>query len=87
MKEEGLHQAILEAVNSLAQGRGKEMVSCLQDTLVSSTAGTFDVHAIQRQLDEKGQENGSSKAGNDKRKMMGSRGLKELFFCAILKRK
>ena len=56
MKEEGLHQAILEAVNSLSQGRADEMVSCLQETLVSSTAGKFDVHAIQRQLDEKGQE-------------------------------
>ena len=56
MKEESLHQAILEAINSLAQGKGEEMVSCLQDTLVSSTAGQFDVHAIERQLDEKGRE-------------------------------
>ena len=56
MKEEGLHQAILQAVNSLAQGKGEKMLSCLQDTLVSSTAGKFDVHAIQRQLDEKGRE-------------------------------
>ena len=56
MKEEGLHQAILQAVNSLVQGKGEKMLSCLQDTLVSSTAGKFDVHAIQRQLDEKGKE-------------------------------
>ena len=56
MKEESLHQAILQAVNSLAQGKGEKMLSCLKDTLVSSTAGKFDVHAIQRQLDEKGKE-------------------------------
>ena len=32
------------------------MVSFLHDTLVSSTAGKFDVNVIQRQLDENGRE-------------------------------
>ena len=56
MKEENLHRAIVAAVNSLAQGREEEMLSCLQDKLICSTAEGIDLHAIQRQMEEKGRE-------------------------------
>lgn len=38
LKEEMLQKAILQAVNSLKQGEESEMISCLQDTLVTSMA-------------------------------------------------